>query len=72
MFWGCFSYDKKGPMHIWSTETAQEKTRANAVLEALNALREPNLRMEWELMANWCVKQKQAVLIGIDMARLSF
>jgi transposase len=22
MFWGCFSYDKKGPCHIWSPETS--------------------------------------------------
>jgi transposase len=23
MFWGCFSYDKKGPCHIWKSETAK-------------------------------------------------
>ena len=25
MFWGCFSYNKKGPFHIWRNETAKEK-----------------------------------------------
>ena len=28
MFWGCFSYDKKGPCHIWEEETAKEKKEA--------------------------------------------
>ena len=25
MFWGCFSYDKKGPCHCWTPETNKEK-----------------------------------------------
>ena len=28
MFWGCFSYDKKGPCHIWQPETAVERKKA--------------------------------------------
>jgi hypothetical protein len=28
MFWGCFSYNKKGPCHIWQEETAAEKKAA--------------------------------------------
>ena len=38
MFWGCFSYDKKGPMHIWKPETAAERRAAQSELDALNAL----------------------------------
>ena len=36
-------------MHIWKPETAQERKIADQELEALNALREPELRTEWEL-----------------------
>ena len=49
MFWGCFTYDKKGPCHIWQPETAQEKKQAEKDLEEWNALLEPKLREEWEL-----------------------
>src|SRR2546421_1851862 len=49
MFWGCFSYDKKGPMHIWTRETAQEKKLATIELETINAIREPILKAEWEI-----------------------
>jgi hypothetical protein len=49
MFWGCFSYDKKGPMHIWTPETAQEKSAAAKELEIINAIREPTLKAEWEI-----------------------
>jgi hypothetical protein len=30
MFWGCFSYDKKRPFHIWKAETAAQKKAAAA------------------------------------------
>lgn len=49
MFWGCFSYDKKGPCHIWRPETAAEKKAANQVLETLNADLEADARLRWEL-----------------------
>ena len=32
MFWGCFSYEKKGPFHIWKPETAAEKHAAQKKL----------------------------------------
>jgi hypothetical protein len=38
MFWGCFSYDKKGPFYIWKAETAAQKKAAEADLKAQNAL----------------------------------
>ena len=37
MFWGTFSYDKKGPCHIWTSKTAQKKRVAEAELEEMNA-----------------------------------
>jgi hypothetical protein len=48
-FWGCYTYDAKGPCHIWHAETAQERKEADKDLEALNAELEPILREEWEL-----------------------
>jgi transposase len=49
MFWGCFTYDKKGPFHIWRAETAAQKKAAEADLEARNALIEENNKAVWEL-----------------------
>lgn len=36
MFWGCFSFDKKGPCHIWKTETVQEKVDAQKEIDDWN------------------------------------
>ena len=44
MFWGCFSYNKKGPCHVWEAKTAQEKRARKEDLDARNALREPEDR----------------------------
>lgn len=41
MFWGSFSYDKKGPCHCWAPETAQERRIATQEVEALNQQLEP-------------------------------
>jgi transposase len=49
MFWGCFSYDKKGPCHIWEEKTAKEKEEAIKWLEAKNKELEPLRREAWEL-----------------------
>ncbi|CAE7020550.1 Transposase [Pyrenophora teres f. teres] len=49
MFWGCFSYDCKGPFHIWRPETAQEKREAAAKIAEMNEALEPLMREEWEL-----------------------
>ena len=49
MFWGSFLYDKKGPCHIWKTETAKEKKEADTELEALNVSLEPAAKEAWEL-----------------------
>jgi Transposase len=49
MFWGCFSWDKKGPYHIWKKETAQERKQADEELLQLNIALEPQFKTEWEL-----------------------
>lgn len=49
MFWGCFSYYKKGPCHSYIPETAAEKKKAQKVIEKMNEELEPILREEWEL-----------------------
>jgi hypothetical protein len=49
MFWGCFSYDKKGPCHVYQPETKAEKEDAARQIEQLNAELEPLQREEWEL-----------------------
>jgi transposase len=49
MFWGCFSYDYKGPCHVWKPETAQEKKDAAIKINALNIALEPEMREQWEL-----------------------
>jgi transposase len=49
MFWGCFSYDEKGPCHIWEDETAKEKEEAIEWLKAKNAELEPLRKQAWEL-----------------------
>ena len=49
MFWGCFSYDKKGPCYIWNAETAKERKAADKKLDELNKALEPEAEKEWEL-----------------------
>jgi hypothetical protein len=49
MFWGCFSYDWKGPMHIWRAETAAEKKKAKEEIDCLNRILEPEARHRWEI-----------------------
>ena len=49
MFWGCYSWDKKGPCHIWQPETKKEKEEAKKEIDKLNKELEPIMREEWEL-----------------------
>jgi hypothetical protein len=36
MFWGCFTYNSKGPCHIWKTQTVTQRKKDNLELEQLN------------------------------------
>ncbi len=49
MFWGCFSYDKKGPFHIWTNETTAEKEQCAKDLAKINEELEPGAKLQWEL-----------------------
>jgi hypothetical protein len=49
MFWGCFSYDKKGPCHIWEDETEKEKKEAIKWIKQRNEELEPLAKVEWEI-----------------------
>lgn len=49
MFWGAFSYDKKGPYYCWAPETAVERKAAEKMIEKLNEELEPEKQLEWEL-----------------------
>jgi len=51
MFWGCFSYDKKGPCHVWEDETKAETAQADKWLEKENQALEAVCKQEWELEA---------------------
>ena len=45
--WSCFSYDEKGPYHIWEVETADEKKAATADLTARNTARYDKDHTNW-------------------------
>jgi len=49
MFWACFSWDHKGPCHVWTRETTQERREAEKELAELNNALHDQLKMEWEL-----------------------
>jgi transposase len=48
MFWGCFSYEKRGPCHIWEKETVQQKKDRKADLDTRNSLIEKANKQKWE------------------------
>jgi len=49
MFWGCFTYNRKGPCHIWKPETKKKKQQADQVIAELNKELEPAIKEQWEL-----------------------
>lgn len=49
MFWGCYSYDKKGPCHVQKPKTRAEKRFADAKLKKINKKLEPDAKTDWEL-----------------------
>lgn len=48
MFWACYSWEKKGPRHVWRPETKKEKQSAQEVLDELNSQLGPTMRFEWQ------------------------
>lgn len=49
MFWESFFYDKKSLCHIFFTETAKEKKKAEQELKKINNKRESDCWMKWKL-----------------------
>jgi transposase len=49
MFWSCFSWDLKGPCHIWKPETKKDRVLNDKILTTLNKELEPIMKAEWEL-----------------------
>jgi len=49
MFWGCFSYKKKGPCYCWKPETKKDKELSQKLIGEINKELEPILYTEWEL-----------------------
>ncbi len=48
MFWGCFSYDFKGPCHVYHTETAKENIKYKRMIDDHNTLQMPAIQEEWD------------------------
>jgi hypothetical protein len=44
MFWGCFSWYRKGPCHIWKVEMEKERKAAKEEIDAWNLAMEPVFR----------------------------
>jgi len=49
MFWGSFTYDRKGPYHCWLPEKKDEKKKAEKEIAKLNEELEPMMKENWEL-----------------------
>lgn len=49
MFWGCFTYDKKGPFHCWAPESAKDRREAEKKLDDMNRELEPIMKEQWEV-----------------------
>jgi hypothetical protein len=49
MWWSCFSWDHKGPYHIWRAQTDIERKKDDLELAELNKQLEVTTKAEWEL-----------------------
>jgi len=48
MFWGCFSYNFKGPCHVYHPETADEKIKYEKMMDDHNAVQMDAIQEEWD------------------------
>jgi hypothetical protein len=69
MWWSSFSWYTKGPYHIWKTETAKEKKKAEKAIARLNKEREPEDKRRWE--AGQAIKQTLRAARGETRGRLA-
>ncbi len=70
MFWGCFTYDQKGPCHVWKKETTAEKRKAQRGKDEYNNAHEAAAKEEWELET--CIKRMKLRGIGGKKPRWVF
>ena len=49
IWWSCFTWDYKGPYHIWQKETPADRKEIKKDLDERNRLKEPQAKIEWEL-----------------------
>jgi transposase len=49
MFWGCFSYDRKGPCHIWRPQTVAQRKQDDEYVAEINVKNEAEAKAKWEL-----------------------
>jgi hypothetical protein len=47
MFWGCFSFDFKGPCYVYLKETAAQTKHYQQIIDDHNALQLPMIRAQW-------------------------
>lgn len=69
MFWGSFTYDFKGPCHIWRPETKKEKSLAIKDLEIINSAIELEAKSDWELdmqMRRMGLRNKGIIILTIN------
>ncbi len=59
MWWSAFSYDCKGPYHIWEKETKEEKAAYKKDLELRNFARFLSNKHDWE--EAWDKKQARKI-----------
>ena len=48
MFWGCFTYDFKGPCHIWKPQTKKELDESKSIIKIWNQALEPKAHEAWK------------------------
>lgn len=48
MFWGCFTYDFKGPCHIWKAQSATDGKEAEKIINDWNRAIENKVKADWE------------------------
>lgn len=49
MFWGCFSYDHKGPCYTWPRETKKMTDAYREIIDSYNAKHKEEAQQAWEL-----------------------
>lgn len=64
MFWGCFTYDFKGPCHIYPTPKAEETRKSQELLAKWNQAIEPEMRAKWqaEVDAKQALARRRSIL----------